>query len=161
MFGVIVSGRPVLTTFDKLSDTQIKFSIPSIPTFNHLVVFTLPNTSQSSSDEVLILGISLEPAEQVEANLIAMNTSQGTITTGQELTRLPPPALVSATPATLVSTKVLAQRIIANAFNFLASFSSGGSAGNEVVPLKSFQEWWKKFEKKIEMDPGFLERESG
>jgi len=51
-----------------------------------------------------------------------------------------------------VGTKVLAQRIIANAFNFLASF------GSDVIPLKAFEEWWKKFERKVEMDPTFLER---
>ena len=45
MFGVIVSGRPVITAFEKISDTQIKFSIPSKPAFNHLVVFTLPGTA--------------------------------------------------------------------------------------------------------------------
>jgi hypothetical protein len=69
--------------------------------------------------------------------------------------------LVRRSPVTLalpVPTKVLAQRIIANAFNFLASFSSGGPTGRETVPLKSFQEWWKKFEGKIERDPSFLER---
>ncbi|KAI7114770.1 hypothetical protein KC352_g34547, partial [Hortaea werneckii] len=49
--------------------------------------------------------------------------------------------------------KVMAQRIIGNAFNFLASF------GSETVPLKAFQDWWTKFEKKVELDPSFLERE--
>lgn len=58
------------------------------------------------------------------------------------------------------STKVLAQRIIKNAFNFLASFSGTlGPGGQEVVPLKSFEEWWRKFERRVELDPGFLERE--
>lgn len=58
------------------------------------------------------------------------------------------------------STKVLAQRIIKNAFNFLASFSGTlGPGGQEVVPLKSFEEWWKKFERRVEVDPGFLERD--
>jgi len=52
----------------------------------------------------------------------------------------------------------LAQRIIRNAFNFLASFS--GTAGTvEVVPLKAFEDWWRKFESRIRSDPGFLERE--
>ncbi|ORY59471.1 uncharacterized protein BCR38DRAFT_488499 [Pseudomassariella vexata] len=55
------------------------------------------------------------------------------------------------------STLVLAQRIIKNAFNFLASFS--GQAGQvEVVPLKAFEEWWKKFEGRLRSDPTFLER---
>ncbi|KAL9100265.1 MAG: hypothetical protein Q9163_004341 [Psora crenata] len=57
-----------------------------------------------------------------------------------------------------LSTKILAQRIIKNAFNFLASFA-GSTGDQEVVPLKSFQDWWTKFERRIESDPGFLERE--
>jgi hypothetical protein len=56
------------------------------------------------------------------------------------------------------STLVLAQRIIKNAFNFLASFS--GAAGQvEVVPLKAFEEWWRKFESRVRSDPRFLERD--
>ena len=29
----------------------------------------------------------------------------------------------------------------------------------DVVPLRSFQDWWLKFEKKLEFDPAFLERD--
>lgn len=59
-----------------------------------------------------------------------------------------------------VSTKALAQRIIKDAFNFLASFAGKTDpSGEEVLPLKSFRDWWAKFERKIENDPGFLERE--
>ncbi|KAI2473553.1 hypothetical protein F4781DRAFT_137609 [Annulohypoxylon bovei var. microspora] len=58
------------------------------------------------------------------------------------------------------STQVLAQRIIQNAFNFLSGFSGKvGAEGVEVVPLKAFQEWWRKFENKVRNDPTFLERE--
>ncbi|KAI1302763.1 hypothetical protein F5Y03DRAFT_195143 [Xylaria venustula] len=57
------------------------------------------------------------------------------------------------------STQVLAQRIIQNAFNFLSGFSGQvGASGIEVVPLKAFQDWWRKFETKIKNDPSFLER---
>ncbi|KAI0964872.1 hypothetical protein F4678DRAFT_454668 [Xylaria arbuscula] len=60
---------------------------------------------------------------------------------------------------TAPSTQVLAQRIIQNAFNFLSGFSGQvGASGIEVVPLKAFQEWWRKFETKIKNDPSFLER---
>jgi len=64
------------------------------------------------------------------------------------------------------TTVVLAQRIIKNAFNFLASFAgnvpvpgSSGTAGVEVVPLKAFQDWWIKFESKVKNDPTFLEKD--
>lgn len=72
------------------------------------------------------------------------------------------PAEETSTALTLArrppTTKVLAQRIIKNAFNFLASFA-GGAGGSEMVPLKAFREWWVKFERRVENDPGFLERD--
>ena len=64
-------------------------------------------------------------------------------------------ARVGAAGPSALTTKVLAQRIIGNAFKILASF------GSDVVPLKAFEEWWKKFERKIEADPTFLDREVG
>ncbi|KAK0790999.1 hypothetical protein LTR91_018605 [Friedmanniomyces endolithicus] len=92
----------------------------------------------------IVVGISIEPAAQVEAQLAQMKAGQQTSS-----------ALVPLHPRTgsQITTKVLAQRIIGNAFNFLASF------GSDVVPLKAFQDWWVKFEKKVELDPSFLERE--
>lgn len=89
------------------------------------------------------LGISVEPVASIQAQLAGLQNESSTSTA---LVKLPP------------STKVLAQRIIKNAFNFLASFS-GSAGGHEMVPLKSFQDWWKKFEGRIENDPGFLERD--
>lgn len=89
------------------------------------------------------LGISIEPAANIQAQLANLQSDAPTST-----------ALVTRPPAT----KVLAQRIIKNAFNFLSGFS-GSAGGQEVVPLRSFQDWWKKFERRIENDPGFLERD--
>jgi protein Hikeshi len=89
------------------------------------------------------LGISIEPATSIQAQLANLQSEAS-----------PSTALVRRPP----TTKVLAQRIIKNAFNFLASFS-GTAGGQEVVPLKSFQDWWKKFETRVENDPGFLERD--
>jgi len=93
----------------------------------------------------IVVGVSVEPAAQVESQMASLKAPSNNPTT----------ALVRKTSATggRVTTKVLAQRIIGNAFNFLASF------GSESVPLKAFQDWWMKFEKKVELDPSFLERE--
>jgi len=108
---------------------------------------------QNTGSPDIILGISIEPAANIQAQLATLVTgpTPQPTSTGLELVRhrLQPSG---------ISTKVLAQRIIQNAFNFLSSFA-GGSGGNEVVPLKSFQNWWTKFEKKIELDPSFLERD--
>ena len=202
MFAVIVSGRPVLGTFRTISPTQVAFSIPASPPFNHLVVFLLPDTvlppdhaaavyiqltptsefkllgaltgakpsaiyrtrnvggvagfgevvdedammDSDTSGVDITLGISVEPAMQVEEALAALKTPR----TGLEIVKR-----ARTTAGSPVPTKVLASRIIANAFNFLASF------GSETIPLRSFQEWWKKFERKIDADPTFLERGDG
>ncbi|RMZ76906.1 hypothetical protein DV738_g4700, partial [Chaetothyriales sp. CBS 135597] len=66
--------------------------------------------------------------------------------------------LTGSSPSSQVTTKVLAQRIIKHAFNFVSSFSGTlGQGGVEVVPLKAFEEWWRKFERKVDTDPSFLE----
>jgi hypothetical protein len=97
----------------------------------------------------IVVGISIEPVAQVEAQL-------ATLQNGAQTFAAPSTAMVrlNSTPGGRVTTKLLAQRIIGNAFNFLASF------GSDTVPLKAFQDWWTKFEKKVELDPSFLERES-
>jgi protein Hikeshi len=83
-------------------------------------------TNDTVSTGDISLGISIEPAVSIQAQLATLQSESPTST-----------ALVRRSP----TTKVLAQRIIKNAFNFLASFS-GSAGGQEVVPLKSFQDWW-------------------
>jgi hypothetical protein len=213
MFGVVISGRPVLTDAQAISETQFAFQIPSVPSFSHIVVFLLPGTTlpdgtaaavyaqlPSTADfkllgaianekpsaifkvnskaggpagggvggddamvdedtpvslngvvPALALGISVEPVAQVAANL-DQKKAQDAATVGQS---------VAGTEMVLrgqnaVTTKVLAQRIIKNCYDFLTSWGSG-----DTVPLKAFQAWWTKFEGKIERDPGFLERSDG
>ncbi|QKX58419.1 uncharacterized protein TRUGW13939_05541 [Talaromyces rugulosus] len=99
----------------------------------------------------VVLGISIEPAQSVAAQMAALSAQRESST---DLVRLPP-------QQKQITTKVLAQRVIGNAFNFLASFaeSDPSKRGEEVIPLKSFSDWWTKFERRIEIDPTFLERE--
>ncbi|KAI0846745.1 hypothetical protein F5Y00DRAFT_242951 [Daldinia vernicosa] len=112
-------------------------------------VFKLSPPSSSSSTpnpEGVIIGISVEDAASVAERIqqLHANDSNGNTTQQQQQ----------------ASAQVLAQRIIQNAFNFLAGFSGKvGAEGTEVVPLKAFQEWWRKFENKVRNDPTFLERE--
>lgn len=115
-------------------------------------------------DEV-ILGISVEPVEMVEQQLqqlpnhgvagsgVGVGMAENGGNSGMELVKAQP-------PKTQTQTVVLARRIIKDAFNFLSSFAAAPiGGGDEVVPLKAFQEWWNKFEKKVVYDPSFLERE--
>ncbi|KAI4088432.1 MAG: hypothetical protein LQ344_006087 [Seirophora lacunosa] len=101
----------------------------------------------------ITIGISVEPAATIEAQLAALQPSSSSSSSALVLANkrgvLPVPA------------KVLAQRIIKNAFNFLASFAGQTTVGGEeMVPLRSFRGWWEKFERRVENDPGFLEREA-
>ncbi|PTB71016.1 hypothetical protein BBK36DRAFT_1165494 [Trichoderma citrinoviride] len=113
---------------------------------------TTSDPSSSSSDGGLMIGISVEPAEVVAPRLQELAASKAA-TQGSSST--------SSSSSSSVSTVVLAQRIIQNAFNFLASFSgTAGPGGVEVVPLRAFEEWWRKFESRIRSDPSFLEKQS-
>ncbi|KAL8899204.1 MAG: hypothetical protein Q9207_006321, partial [Kuettlingeria erythrocarpa] len=110
---------------------------------------------QQQQQQVTI-GISVEPAAAVQAQLAALRSSSSSSSLSSSS------ALVRANQQrpSPVSTKVLAQRIIKNAFNFLASFAGQTTVGGEeMVPLRSFRAWWEKFERRVENDPGFLERE--
>lgn len=98
----------------------------------------------------IVLGISVEPVEGIQAQLATLRSASDAESSA--LARAQPQLAPSA------ATRVLAQRIIKNAFNFLSSFADG-KAGSEVVPLKAFQDWWVRFEKRVELDPSFLERE--
>jgi hypothetical protein len=109
----------------------------------------------------MILGISVESASSVAAQMSLLSASRAAPTDKE-----PSSALIVARQQP-PNTLQLAQRIIKNAFNFLASFSGNvpvpgatGTAGVEVVPLKAFEDWWRKFEGRVRSDPGFLERDN-
>ena len=114
---------------------------------------TIINDATAVTTGETTVGISIEQAATITSQLQSVEASN--MLSSQALV----PAGNRRQPVTRLSTKALAQRIIKNAFNFLASFAGTTTAGgNEVVPLKSFQDWWTKFERRIENDPGFLER---
>ena len=187
MFSLILPGRPCVAPPNQISDTQFGFSFPTQPHFSHIIVFLLPgnqlpdgtaaaiylqmpgqqefkflgaiaNEKQSAIFKCSVpngvtgdvnLGISVEPAANVKAQLDQLEASKqyaGVNGAGGK--------------ADAPSTKVLAQRIIKHAFNFVSSFSGTlGEGGVEVVPLKAFAEWWRKFERRVDVDPSFLEHD--
>ena len=109
---------------------------------------TKNNGNGGGEGEGLVIGVSLEPAASVAERIQEQQQQQQQANGGAAQGRQQP------------STQVLAQRIIQNAYNFLSSFSGQvGEGGVEVVPLKAFQEWWRKFEGRVRSDPTFLERE--
>ncbi|KAM0516123.1 hypothetical protein ACHAPE_005746 [Trichoderma viride] len=97
-----------------------------------------------------MIGVSIESSESVGTRLqeLAANKASSSSNSGSG-------------GASSTTTAVLAQRIIQNAFNFLTSFSgTAGPGGVEVVPLKAFEDWWRKFESRVRSDPSFLERQA-
>jgi hypothetical protein len=115
----------------------------------------------------ITIGVSVESAEEVAAKMAALPASSttgnntglaGAGTSQAVVPRIGGAAAVGGVPSHEQTIR-LAQRIIKNAFNFLASFSGNMENGVEVVPLKAFEGWWRKFEGKVVNDPGFLSRE--
>ena len=108
------------------------------------------------------LGISIEPQAAIQTQLATSRNSSPQMST-RSSAWAGSHASGPHSDNTRASTKVLAQRIIADAFNYLASFSSrtGPGTDSEVVPLRAFRDWWTKFERRVAMDPSFLERVEG
>lgn len=122
-------------------------------------IFKLNESSLSASSAgQIILGISIEDAGSVASRITELQAAKSTAGAPGSLALVPAGVAAGQTQAQQPSTLVLAQRIIKNAFNFLSSFS--GQAGQvEVVPMKAFEDWWRKFESRVRSDPGFLERD--
>ncbi|KAK9466484.1 hypothetical protein V1512DRAFT_208451 [Lipomyces arxii] len=97
------------------------------------------------------LGISIEPASEVEAQLAQMRGAFSNADSD------PTNALVvrnqAKTPVDPNSTAALANKIMSHAFNFLSGFATNDG----MVSLKSFNDWWQKFQGKLAMDPQFLQ----
>lgn len=119
-------------------------------------IFKLNESSTSaSSGGQIVLGISIEDAGSVASRITELQAAKSSTAAPGSLALVPAGQQAQTQQP---STLVLAQRIIKNAFNFLSSFS--GQAGQvEVVPMKAFEDWWRKFESRVRSDPGFLERD--
>jgi len=136
----------------------------AIGTGKESAIFRIKNgtntTEPGSANAEVTLGISIEPAAGVAAQMAELEAQKGAGNAEQAivLRNSAGPGSAAAGGAGL-DTSQLAQKIIKNAFNFLASFSGNLANGVEVVPLKAFEEWWRKFEGRVKSDPGFLLRQ--
>ncbi|ERT01542.1 uncharacterized protein SPSK_07995 [Sporothrix schenckii 1099-18] len=111
----------------------------------------------ASSGAPTVIGISIEEAGSVATRVEEVRASSASSASSSSASKALVPS-GGGSSAGGPSTLVLAQRIIQNAFNFLASFSSGGGSAGDVVPLRAFEDWWRKFEGRVRSDPTFLER---
>ncbi|CCU75834.1 DUF775 domain-containing protein, partial [Blumeria hordei DH14] len=141
-----VTANPAVTS---IAEIEVDMDAPEE------VVKILP---EPSSAGILTIGISIESTEAVAAQMATLQESS--------ISKLNPtvPKPGTASQALVLAEKpkpdtlLLAQRIIKDAFNYLTSFSSSDIRG-ELVPLKAFEEWWRKFEAKVKRDPSFLEKD--
>ncbi|KAL8673390.1 MAG: hypothetical protein Q9168_002180 [Polycauliona sp. 1 TL-2023] len=153
LFGAIGNDKPtaIFRVNDRNASSNTSIGSSAAEGFeNEMTDGPSDFTNGMESNTEIAIGIAIEPAATIEAQLDSLK-SHGAIVLGNK----------SQSPAaSTVPTKVLAQRIIKNAFNFLASFAGQTTmGGEEMVPLKSFRGWWEKFERRVENDPGFLERD--
>lgn len=95
----------------------------------------------------VVLGISVEEVAVVEANMARLKAGHADGSNNSASMQL----------AKRIDPKVLAMKVIQNAYDYLSSFAEN-RGGEEVVPLKRFMDWWKKFESRANKEEGFLER---
>ncbi|KAJ3512346.1 hypothetical protein NLJ89_g3578 [Agrocybe chaxingu] len=98
---------------------------------------------QQGQDVTAILGISIEPLDQIQAQLQSLQSSSF--------------ALVRANGNAPDAT-VLAERIVKNLLNYLSGFMGGGVGPEVLVPMNIIQRWYDAILGKIRASGvGFLE----
>ncbi|OJD22043.1 hypothetical protein ACJ73_06617 [Blastomyces percursus] len=126
------------------------------------------NSAEINPNATITLGITIESVQAVASKMAALQNQgqnqlqRSSFPSSADLVKMSvgQQGAGAVTKLAAPSTKTLAQRIIGNAFNYLASFAATDprAPGEEVVQLRVFRDWWTKFESRIDADPGFLER---
>jgi hypothetical protein len=100
----------------------------------------LQNTN-TSSDVVAVLGLSIEPLEQIQAQLSSL------------------PSALAKPVSGLNNPAVLTEKIVKHLFNYVSSFVAGGGITSEnVVPMNIIMNWYDSFMRKVTAGGvGFLE----
>ncbi|KDQ32689.1 hypothetical protein PLEOSDRAFT_1033993 [Pleurotus ostreatus PC15] len=110
--------------------------------------FTPAPAEKSTSDVVAILGLAIEPLDQIQVQVSGLPTAIVKSTIAQDVTR----------DATL-----MAERVVKHLFNYLSSFVGsvpGGFAPDVVVPVGMIAKWYDSFLSKVKTGGiGFLERD--
>lgn len=98
--------------------------------------------SSSASESTITFGISIEAVAQVEQYIASQRIAA----------RRPKEITSSAPPPSSSDVATLANGIITNAYNYLASFVDPQGK----VPIKTFDDWWSKFKSRLSADPEFV-----
>ncbi|KAL2315730.1 Inositol metabolism protein Opi10 [Schizosaccharomyces pombe] len=197
MFGAICAGRLVQTNLQQVADNQFVFQLDSAESLNHIVVFLLPNSPfpvgmgakvyfQWPGKPFQFLGYLTN--EKPSAIFRLKNTIQ-TLSENENCVGITAMLGISVEPLTnftetpAVSTSAsnaiakplppvtsVAQKILTNLYNFLASFATSQLPPNSIglgdlrpndtfIPLRVFQDWHAKFLNKLSNNPNFLDSE--
>jgi len=97
-----------------------------------------------TEDVTAILGLSIETVDQVQAQMLTLNST-----------------LDKSTPDLTKDPVLLASRVVSHFFNYVSSFvdASGTMAPNVMVPVSIINKWYDIFLHKVKAGGvGFLER---
>lgn|SRR6266436_296146 len=116
-------------------------------------------TAPTAADVTAILGFSIEPLAQIQAQMASMPASSSSTSTNVNSGGAGGAVSLPRPDATL-----LAERIVKNLFNYVSGFVPGGGSGmvtpDSVVPMGVIAKWYEKFLAKVKAGGvGFLERE--
>ncbi|KAH6607925.1 hypothetical protein Trco_004238 [Trichoderma cornu-damae] len=152
----LTTARDVAAAAQSNSTPDFRF-LGGIGLGKESAMFKVGGAGADAQSGGFMIGISVESADSVGQRLQQLAASKANASTSASASLSSP----SSSSSSSTSTAVLAQRIIQNAFNFLASFSgTAGPGGVEVVPLRAFEDWWRKFESRVRSDPSFLEKQA-
>ncbi|KAF7975928.1 hypothetical protein HWV62_45498 [Athelia sp. TMB] len=114
--------------------------------------FSASPEAAPGGDVTAILGFSIEPLPQIQAQIVAMPGSAVTATSSSTVVKSGPDP-----------TK-LAERIVKNLFNYVSGFAPSGGGGSitpdSLVPMGIIAKWYEKFLSKVKAGGvGFLDNE--
>ncbi|KAK9479439.1 hypothetical protein V1514DRAFT_366985 [Lipomyces japonicus] len=139
LLGGISNGKP--SAIFKVNQSATSNIATAAASFDDMVDDDAPTIEPIT----ISLGISIEPAAQVSAQLEQLQRSKSTA-----LVTARKQATIASDPN---STAALANKIMSHAFNFLSGFATPDG----MVSLKAFNNWWSKFQAKLQLDPQFLD----
>ncbi|TRM66955.1 DUF775-domain-containing protein [Schizophyllum amplum] len=99
-----------------------------------------PNSNPMDADAVAVLGIAIEPLDQIQAEMNTLNSSL-------------------AKPTPTMEPTLIAEKIVKHLFNYISGFANGVITPETAVPMGIIMKWYENFVGKVRAGGmGFLER---
>jgi len=157
VIGNVCSGLLLSFWFLTLSRNRLSNDKPSAifrlrGTFSSLSASAAQNRFSSYSTELnptqdvtAILGLSIEPLQQIQYQMASLTSGSGTMT--------------STKPDLAKDPTFLAERIVKHLFNYISGFLGDGLGPDVMVPMALVAKWYESFLGKVRAGGvGFLER---